>query len=283
MCSVNSTPEDFSLKTRPAVSEIGETADIKQEPEGHNSNIAAGFNLTSNKQDPDLPFDMYAEKKSESPNTVYQNNPDPYLGSAPNSNTHSPANVSNNPSRQDFSQSSEPNQFAPTSSLSTNDASTSAFSSYLSSNESHSLPAGDLPPTTSAAVRPGSGPPGSYTPDTQLPAQGYRPGSANPLLNRNQEMRSSPAGSLINNHLTNTKIPSPLSPSSQNASPSERPFVTHGGLEYNSTASAFKPLPANQLNHPQPQQGYAHQTPSPHPYNQGSSPSVSGWFYHRLL
>lgn len=288
--SVNSTPEDFSLKTRTPMAELPETADIKQGPDAHDPSLASNFSLNSNKHSGDLNFNMYAEKKSESPNPLYQNTADPYMGSAPNSNTHSPVsvNVQNNQTRQDFAQSNQSHQFNSSTSSTTTENPVSAFSAYLASEETHSYPNEDLPSAGNTVVRPGSGPPGNYNSDKRIPASGYRPGSANSLLNRNLEMRASPSGNQLNNHLTNAKVSCPLSPSSQIASPADRPpstaFVTPGLDEYNGRGSAFKPLPANNSGQIAGQQSYRqHQTPSPHLYNHGSSPSVPGQFFNHLV
>ena len=277
--SVNTAPEDFSLKPPSVASEITSTVDVKEKKETINATVNGGFNLTSNKPAADLRF-MYSQKKSESPKPpMFGNNADPYIGSGLDNDTSNDEPTPPKQRKYDHPSAQQPMPFVPTTAQSNNLAVTS-FTSYLNANGPQSLPA-DSSSEALTRNRPGSGPPGKYNPEALLPTTGYRPSSANIFTNTNRGHTSDIGVSFVHqssNVLPSSKIPTPPSSSPQNASPAERPpssAMVHPGTDYTSSTS-FKPLTANNSNQNHPPQIYSQQTPSPHSYRQGPSPPLPG-------
>ena len=268
------------MKTPSVAAEISSTVDIKPQTKSVNGELA----LSANSQPTDLRFNMYSDKKPDV-KPIFQNNADPYIGSVVQTETQ-PANGENLAKVEaPNADSAVPFVSTTASAPQTNDLIAAAFSSYFNTTESQALVSTESQSINSSNItrnRPGSGPPLKYNSESLAPAASYRSSSANlfSTMNRgpNSELRGSPNLIQHSNNYLPGKIPSPLSPASQNASPAERPHSTalvSTAPDYTATSSAFKPLPASQAN--QAQQVYPHHTPSPHSYHHGPSPPLAGW------
>ena len=270
------------------VSEISPTVDIKPKIESANAGVNVELALPANSQPTDLRFNMYSDKKTESPKTMFRTNADPYIGSGVHPE-HLPAN-GETLIKQEIPNPLPTTPFVSTSTSSvpqqTNDLIAAAFSSYLNTAESPADANSDSINVNSSVTRnrPGSGPPLKYETDSLVPVNHYRPSSANifTTINRgpNSDVRGSPNFIQQSSNFLPSKIPSPaLSPASQTASPAERPHSTNlvpAVSDYAATSSAFKPLPASQSSQNHSQQVYSHHTPSPHSYHHGPSPPLTG-------
>ena len=244
--SVNSVPEDFSVKSQLRVSRDLDTsstakADSEVDP------LNGGFDLTPNNQATDLRFNMYSDKRTNSPvSSIYRNNPDPYLGSGAQNGDRS-SNGSGNHSGQD--------EFDLPTHQGQNFASASAdlaptLPSYLDSNDNPVLGVGDNYPSNDLRNRSNSGPPGKFNLNGKMQNTDYRPSSTNSFTNSKNNSASDARGSPgATNQIPSSGVPSPLSPSCYSASGAERssmnPFSA-SALGYKS--SAFRPLPSNAPN-----------------------------------
>jgi len=267
VCSVNSAPEDFSVKSQLRVSRdlntssnMKETADVDA--------IDGAFDLTPNNQPTDLRFNMYPAKRNTSPaNSLYRNNPDPYLGGSQNGDRNS-----NGSEQEEFdlsvSQSSNFTAVAPDL--------TPSLPSYLESAENPDLASND---SFSTSRPTNNGPSEKYGVNPKVQSEDFRSSSTNSFsTSKNNSLpnaRRSPL-STSSSQIHSVGVPSPLSPSSYNASGAERSI---SGNMFSASAlgqksSAFKPLLSNQVPGSQYPQ---HVSP---PYQHGPSPSMTGNSQH---
>ena len=234
--------------------------------------IDGAFDLTPNNQPTDLRFNMYSAKRVASPtNSLYRNNPDPYLGSG----SHNGDRNSNGSGQDDFDLSvSQPSNFGGV----TPDLAP-PLPSYLDSADNADLGSNDSFSTNITRSRPSSGPSEKFGMDQKINSADFRPSSTNSFTvaknNSLSDSRRSPL-SVSGAQIHSSGVPSPLSPQSYNASGGERsmsinPFSA-SALGYKS--SAFKPLPSNQVHGSQYPQ---HVSP---PYQHGPSPSLPGHPQH---
>ena len=234
---------------------------------------SAASNIASN-QPTDLSFAMYSEKRTDSPNPMYRNNIDPFLGAGVGTNSNSPNDGPTQLKQEEFDPSLQSNPFVSTTAALKEELS-SSLSPFISSTVSHSLPTNSsVSERGIPRTRPGSGPASAkYNSDRQLATAIYRPSSANSFSSSNKsqipDFRASPAPMLPSNAMNNSKLStavhSPQDRSRKNAFVTPKP-------DYNSSTSAFKPLP---MNHPN--QIYSHQqAPSPHSFPHGPSPPLPG-------
>ncbi|CAK8677294.1 unnamed protein product [Clavelina lepadiformis] len=262
MLSVNSVPEDFSLKSRRVASSV----DIKQEPTVIDATGDGAFDLTPSSQPTDLRYNMYGGKRTTSPN-LYRGNPDPYLGSTAQNGDHSSNGSANHSGQEEYDLSTHPAPFVSASS----DLTESSLSPFLNSSDAHALPPTD--PISNGNLprhRPGSQPQSKLIGDEQIaPVSEYRPQSAGSFSSTNkgsvQDLRGSPVQS------TQRPIGALGSPSPKSQRGGETPTsesFSSAGFDFASGHSAFKPL-----NYPHPTP-FAHQTPSPHSFH--PSPPVPG-------
>ena len=189
---------------------------------------------------------MFADNRTQSPQSLYRSHPDPYLGSAPPNGGRSSNGSANQSSQEEFDiQAHPPSSYPP---VSSNLAST--ISSYLEASEALTVAPQDGVFTSGGLTRnrPNSGPPVKFM-DEKVPAD-YRPPSVNSYNstkpNSALENRGSPAQTL---QVSSASVPSPVSPG---FSGSDRSHNIFSGSAFNHKPSAFKPLPhAHQTQMPQ--------------------------------
>ena len=237
----------------------------------------AAFDLTPNNQATDLSFNMYSEKTTDSPaNSLYRNNPDPYLGSGAHNGGRSSNGSGSHSGQDEFDlRTHQQTTFTAVSS----DLGPS-LPSYLVGNEGAGLGSNDSLSGSQSRNHSSNDHPGRFSLDEKL--SDYRPSSANSFSaakhNSGTDLRGSPIVG-HSNQLSGSGVSSPISPSYYSgAQGSEKPPLNPFAAScYDFKSSAFKPLPNNQQSHAH--SSYNHQNPSPQSYHHGPSPPMPGHFH----
>ena len=270
--SVNSAPEDFSVKPQMRVSRDLDTSTNMKESEVDPINEA--FDLTPNSQPTDLRFNMYVKRSASPSSSIYRNNPDPYLGSGSHNGGRN-SNGSGHSGQEEFDLSVS--QSATFTAVSAD--LTPSLPSYMDSNEHSALGSSESYSRSNPRSRLNSGPSGKFELDQKLNSADFRPSATNSFTvaknNSISSVRRSPI-SASSSQNPSTGVASPLSPCSYNASSSERsssinPFSA-SALGYKS--SAFKPLSTNQA----PGSHYSQHASSP--YHHGPNTSIPNHSQH---
>uniref|UniRef100_H2Z659 ETS domain-containing protein n=1 Tax=Ciona savignyi TaxID=51511 RepID=H2Z659_CIOSA len=230
--SVNSVPEDFSVKSRRNVSELAESlsTEIKQEPGTIEDAVNGAFDLSTGEQAADLRYHMYNGKR-QSPAAFIRNNPDPYLGvGGPPLASKRTSNVNENHNGQaEFDMSAHPHSAFTTSGEEF--AEDNAISSFLSSAEAGQ----SLPPPSEA--------PNCESTRHQTAPQNFSPTSVEPRSNDSRStssyLRASPADpSGISQKQTNATVTTASVRTQQQLTKVAR---SNSFTNYQSVGSAFKP------------------------------------------
>lgn len=274
---MNTAPEDFSVKSHRGVSrDLDIQGSMKTEDV---DTINGAFDLTPNNQATDLSFNMYSEKAAESPaNSLYRNNPDPYLGSGAHSGGRSSNGSASHSGQDEFDiRSHQSSTFTAVSS----DLAPS-LPSYLGGNDGQSLVSNSSLGINQPRTHPSNDASTRFNFDGKISE--YRPSSANSFSatkhNSGTDLRGSPI--VGQSQISESGAPSPISPSYYSGIQGHEKSSSNlfSGSCYDYKSSAFKPLPNSHQNHAH--SSFASQNPSPHSYQHGPSPPMPGQFHQNV-
>nr|XP_002125238.1 transcription factor protein isoform X1 [Ciona intestinalis]XP_026689800.1 transcription factor protein isoform X1 [Ciona intestinalis] len=266
LSSVNSVPEDFSVKSRRNVTELAEslTNEIKQEPGAIGEVVNGAFDLsTSGEQAADLRYHMYNGKRQDSPTSFIRSNPDPCLASgATHNGKHTPNLNENHNGQTDFGMT----QHGAFTSPGEDFVEDHAISSFLNSAEAD--PA--LPPSSEIQIN-------CSNPRSQPPPPDFSPPVAEARSNENRTassyLRTSPSIPTCDAQKQTSNLATTSAPVRVGQPQLSKVVRSSSFSNYQSMGSAFKPAYQHSSyphhNYPSNSPHYNH-VPSP-PERQGNS------------